>query len=221
VILGEESKQAAGEAVKLGDAADEPVDLLAESAKAADASVDLLAESELCEPLDSEEEANYSSSTYWSGSNSTDRGSNSTESGSNTTESTIATPRANLAYLVSNRDLSLDELESKDHSLCQLLTAMGFDGRHFKVELPRKPAPKRKEAPTSAAYDQKFYVELSEASTAGKTFALTGGKHMTSTDIQIALELKKRKKESKGLAVKKAKATRESKESELDAKVLA
>jgi hypothetical protein len=50
---------------------------------------------------------------------------------------------------------------------------------------------------------------------------LTVGKHMTSTDIQIALELKKRKKESKALAAKKAKATRGSKESELDAKVLA
>jgi hypothetical protein len=95
VLLGEQSKQAAVEADKLGDAADASVDLLAESAKAADASVDLLAESELCEPLDSEEEANYSLSTYWSGSNSTDRGSNSTESGSNTTESSIATPRAN------------------------------------------------------------------------------------------------------------------------------
>jgi hypothetical protein len=72
-------------------------------------------------------------------------------------------------------DLSLEELESKNHLVCRVLTAMGFDGRHFKVELPRKPAPKRKDAPTSAAYDRKFYVELSEASTAGKTFALTGG----------------------------------------------
>jgi hypothetical protein len=61
---------------------------------------------------------------------------------------------------------------------------------------------------------------LSE-STAGKTFTLTGGKHITSTDIQIALELKKRKKESKGLAAKKAKATPGSKKRELDAKVLA
>jgi hypothetical protein len=51
VLLGEESKQAAGEAVKLGDAADESVDLLAESVEAADASVDLLAESESGEPL--------------------------------------------------------------------------------------------------------------------------------------------------------------------------
>jgi hypothetical protein len=86
----------------LGDAADESVDLLAESVEVADVSVDLLAESESCEPLDSEEEANYSASTYWSGSNSTDRGSNSTERGSNTTESSIVTPRANLGYLVSN-----------------------------------------------------------------------------------------------------------------------
>jgi hypothetical protein len=44
---------------------------------------------------------------------------------------------------------------------------------------------------------------------------------MTSTDIQIALEMKKKKKEFEGLAAKKAKATRGSKESELDAKVLA
>jgi hypothetical protein len=44
---------------------------------------------------------------------------------------------------------------------------------------------------------------------------------MTSTDIQIALELKKRKKDFKAMAAKKAKATRGSKESELDAKVLA
>jgi hypothetical protein len=65
------------------------------------------------------------------------------------------------------------------------------------------------------------YVELSEASTAGKTFALTGGEHMTSTDIQIALELKKQKKDFEALAAKKAKATRGSKESELDAKILA
>jgi hypothetical protein len=35
----------------LGDAADESVDLLAESVEAADASVDLLAESESGEPL--------------------------------------------------------------------------------------------------------------------------------------------------------------------------
>jgi hypothetical protein len=62
---------------------------------------------------------------------------------------------------------------------------------------------------------------LSEASTAGKTFALTGGKHMTSTDIQIALELKKQKIESEGLTAKKAKATRGSEESEVDAKILA
>jgi hypothetical protein len=117
--------------------------------------------------------------------------------------------------------LSLEELESKNHLVCRVLTALGFDGRHLKVELPRKPAPKRKEAPTSAANDRKFYVELSEASTAGKTFTLTGGKHISSTDIQIALELKKRKKESEGLAAKKAKATRGSKESELDAKELA
>jgi hypothetical protein len=44
---------------------------------------------------------------------------------------------------------------------------------------------------------------------------------MTSTDIQIALELKKRKKDFKAMAAKKAKATHGSKESELDAKVLA
>jgi hypothetical protein len=44
---------------------------------------------------------------------------------------------------------------------------------------------------------------------------------MTSTDVHIALELKKRKKESEGLAAKKARTTRGSKESELDAKVLA
>jgi hypothetical protein len=54
-----------------------------------------------------------------------------------------------------------------------------------------------------------------------ENLTLTVGKHMTSTDIQIALELKKRKKESKGLAAKKAKATPRSKKSELDAKVLA
>jgi hypothetical protein len=62
---------------------------------------------------------------------------------------------------------------------------------------------------------------LSEASTAGKTFALTGGKHMTSTDIQIALELKKQKIESEGLTAKKAKATRGSEECKVDAKILA
>jgi hypothetical protein len=81
----------------------------------------------------------------------------------------------NLAVLESYRDFSLEELESKNHLVCRVLTAMGFDCKHLKVNLPRKPAPKKKEAPTSAAYDQKFYVELSEASTAGKTFALTGG----------------------------------------------
>jgi hypothetical protein len=153
VLLGEPRKQAAGEAVKLGDAADESVDLLAESVKAADASVDLLAESKSCEPLDSEEEANYLASTYWSGSNSTDRVSNSTESGSYTTDSSIATPTANLAYLETFWDLSLEELESKNHLVCRLLTMMGFDERHLKVGLPRKPAPKRKEALTPAAYD--------------------------------------------------------------------
>jgi len=44
---------------------------------------------------------------------------------------------------------------------------------------------------------------------------------LTTTEIQISLELKKRKKDSEALAAKKAKATRGSKESELDAKVLA
>jgi hypothetical protein len=87
VLLGEPSKQAAAEADKLGDAADESVDLLAESVEAADESVDLLAESveapdasvdllaasESCEPLDSEDEYNnYSATTNSSGSNSSD-----------------------------------------------------------------------------------------------------------------------------------------------------
>jgi hypothetical protein len=179
VLLGEVSKQAAGEAVKLGDAADESVDLLAESVEAADASVDLLAESESCEPLESEEEwRNYSATTNSSGSNSSDLWHNDTVSGSgsNSTDSSIATPTAaNLADLKSYRGLSLEELESKNHLVCQVLTAMGFAGKHLKVNLPRKPAPKRKEAPTSAAYDLKFYVELSEASTAGKPSPSPGG----------------------------------------------
>jgi hypothetical protein len=151
VILGEPRKQAAAEADKLGDATDESVDLLAESVEAADESVDLLAESveapdasvdllassESCEPLDLEEEwHNYSATTNSSGSNSSDLWHNDTVSGSgsNTIDSSIETPvAANLAYLKSYRDLSLEELETKNHKVCRLLTSMGLDGRHLKL----------------------------------------------------------------------------------------
>jgi len=185
VSKGEADKQgdAADESVDLladsVEAAEESVDLLAESVEAPDASVDLLASSESCEPLESEEEwHNYSATTNSSGSNSSDLWHNDTVSGSgsNSTDSSIATPRAaKLAYLESYRGLSLEELETKNHLVCRVLTAMGFAGKHLKVNLPRKPAPKRKEAPTSAAYDLKFYVELSEASTAGKPSPSPGG----------------------------------------------
>jgi hypothetical protein len=138
VLIGEPRKQAAAEADKLGDAADKSVDLLAESVEAADESVDLLAESveaaeesvdllaasESCKPLDSEEERhNYSATTNSSRSNSSDLWHNDTVSGSgsNTTDSSIATSRAaNLADLESYRDLSLEELESKNHLVCRV-----------------------------------------------------------------------------------------------------
>jgi hypothetical protein len=132
VLIGEPGKQAAGEADKQGDAADESVDLLAESIEAADVSVDLLAESveapdasvdllassESCEPLQSEEEwHNYSATTNSSGSNSSDLWHNDTVSGSgsNSTDSSIETPMAaNLAYLKSFWDLSLEETGNQE-----------------------------------------------------------------------------------------------------------
>jgi hypothetical protein len=126
-----------------------------------------------------------------------------------------------LAYLESYRDLTLEELERKNHNVCLVLTGMGFGGHHLRVDLPRKPAPKRKDAPASGAYPREYYVELSEANTAGKHFALTGGMHLTSEEMQLAFETRKRKKQFEVLAAKRAKAMRESKESDQDAKVLA
>jgi hypothetical protein len=87
----------------------------------------------------------------------------------------------------------LKQLDQMNCYYCQILASNGFDGKHFRIEAPKRWKVVAVSKPNTLARR----IAMRNASTAGQTFHATGGGHLNSDDFFLAAEAKARENQVK------------------------